>query len=271
VSFLTYAEVLAIHERVCNDFANTDDPVGLGGVRDQGRLLESVIARQHVGYGDDLKYADPLANAATLTFGLCCGHPFNNGNKRTALVSMLAHLDRNDRTVVGIKQKELYTMIKSVANHSLGDRPDRRRRDRPYSRREADTEVELIRVWLSKNARKVQRGERTINYRQLRRILSHFDLEMANPKNNSIGIYRAVEKRRGLMRNKVVMERQHIATIGYPGDSKIVGMNAIKQVRRLCQLDEKHGCDTAAFYDGADIIDVFINEYRTILEKLARE
>lgn len=184
---------------------------------------------------------------------------------------MLAHLDRNDRTVVGIKQKELYSMIKGVATHTLGIRDDPRRRDRAYTRREADAEVEVIGVWLCKNARKVERGERTINYRQLRRILARFDLEMANPKNNSIGIFKSVERRRGLMRNKIVTERQHIATIGYPGESKIVGRNAIKQVRRLCELDEAHGCDTAAFYDGADVIDVFINEYRTILEKLARE
>ena len=39
----------------------------------------------------------------------------------------------------------------------------------------------------------------------------------------------------------------------------------------MCELDDANGCDTAAFYEGADIADAFIVEYQSILAKLARE
>src|SRR4051794_23296475 len=118
-SMLTVEDVLHIHQRVCEDFAESGDPVGIGGVREKG-LLESAVLRQQVGYGGKLKYPDPYENAATLTFGICCGHPFNNGNKRTALVAMLAHLDANGHAVFGMNQMDLYRMIKAVATHDLG-------------------------------------------------------------------------------------------------------------------------------------------------------
>lgn len=261
---------MEIHERVCRDFADTDDPVGMGGVREGGRLLESAVYRQHVGYGGEFKYADPYENAATLTFGLCCGHVFNNGNKRTALVAMLAHLDANGHSVFGINQKELYTMMKAVATHTLGVRVPRRRKPREYTRREADAEVAAIAAWLKRRARKVKRGERRITYRQLRQLLAPHGYYLDKPKGNSIGVYRTVQRRRGPLRKKVE-EPKHIHTIGYPGDNKVMGISEIKRVRRICRLDEASGCDTQSFYEGADMIEPFINEYRSVLSRLAKE
>lgn len=67
---------------VIADFAGSGDPVFPHGVKSHA-LLESAVNRQHSGSGSWLKYADPIANAATLAFGICCDHPFHNGNKRT--------------------------------------------------------------------------------------------------------------------------------------------------------------------------------------------
>jgi death-on-curing protein len=94
VSTLTADEVLRIHHILCRDFAASEDPIGYGGLKSRS-LLESAVSRQHSGFGLFRKYKDPIPNAATLGFGICCDHPFHNGNKRTALVSMLAHLDKN--------------------------------------------------------------------------------------------------------------------------------------------------------------------------------
>jgi prophage maintenance system killer protein len=89
VQFLTIDEVLHLHDRVCRDFARSNDPVDTPGPRDLG-LLESAVARQQTGAGEFLKYSSVYSNAATLTFGLCCNHPFHNGNKRTALVRRMS-------------------------------------------------------------------------------------------------------------------------------------------------------------------------------------
>jgi len=183
---------------------------------------------------------------------------------------MLAHLERNGHSVFGINQKELYSMIKDVATHRLGVRVPSRRKTPEYTRREVDEEVAAIARWLEPRARKVARGERQITYRQLRQLLAPHGFVLENPKNNSIGIYREIEVRRGPLRKKHI-EKKHIHTIAYPGDRKVMGPAAIKNVRRICRLDEPHGCDTASFYEGADHIEPFINGYRTVLTRLSKE
>ena len=130
---LTIEEVLRIHHRLVEDFAASDDPISPSGVRSDN-LLASAVSRQDTSLGDQLKYPDPISNAATLLYGICCDHPFHNGNKRTALVSMLAHLDKNKRTLFGTKRNDLYSMVLEVAGHSFGGRRDSRRRGPPRRR-----------------------------------------------------------------------------------------------------------------------------------------
>lgn len=268
---LTVEDVLHIHHRVCEDFANSGDPVGFGGTREAG-LLESAVLRQHVGYGGKLKYEDPYENAATLTFGICCGHPFNNGNKRTALVAMLAHLDANGHAVFGLNQTELYRMIKAVATHDLGRRiPIRRKRrkEHDYSAREADVEVHEIAKWLGKQARKIQRGEQSVTYRQLKQLLASHGYYLRTMKSNSIGIYRKVTVRTPLLKKRD--EWKHIGKMSWPGEGRVVPIRELKTVRRICKLDEPSGCDTESFYGDADKIEPFINEYRSVLARLSKE
>lgn len=269
---LTVDDVLHIHARVCQDFAGTEDPVGIGGPRDGGGMLQSAVHRQHTGLGETLKYSDPYTNAATLTFGLCCGHPFNNGNKRTALVAMLAHLDANGHSVFGLNQTELYRMIKAVATHELGLRTGdrrKRRKEQDYSAREADVEVREIAKWLGSQARKIQRGEQSITYRQLKQLLAGHGYYLRATKGNSIGIFRKVTVRKALLKKRE--EWKHIGKMGWPGEGRVVPIRELKTVRRICKLDEPNGCDGRAFYGDADKIEPFINEYRTVLARLSKE
>jgi death-on-curing family protein len=271
LSTLTNDDVLYIHQCVCEDFSKGDDPVGFGGTRDDGALLDSAVYRQHIGFEGKLKFGGTYENAATLAFGLCCNHPFNNGNKRTALVAMLAHLERNHHSVFGINQGDLYGMIKDVATHTLGiGRVPPRRKNREYTRREADEEVQAIAEWLKPRARKIHRGEQQITYRQLGQILAKHGFKLANPKSNYIGIYKKVKRRKGPLR-KQKTEWIRIEKIGYPSGGRLVGMNQIKHIRRVCALDEPHGCDTESFYEGADKIEPFINAYWTVLTRLSKE
>ncbi|HEX6456274.1 MAG TPA: Fic family protein [Solirubrobacterales bacterium] len=101
---LSVDDVMFIHDRLCADFARSEDPINPPGVRSMS-LLESAVSRQHSGYGDLMKYHDAVLNAATLLYGICNDHPFHNGNKRTALVAALAHFDRN-HLMLGFTQAE---------------------------------------------------------------------------------------------------------------------------------------------------------------------
>jgi death-on-curing protein len=72
VQFLSVEEVLAIHERLLEEFG------GPAGVRDLG-LLESALFRPRTGY-----YRDLAEMAAALFESLLMNHPFVDGNKRVA-------------------------------------------------------------------------------------------------------------------------------------------------------------------------------------------
>jgi death-on-curing protein len=73
--FLTVTDVLAIHVDQIERFG------GAPGLRDAG-ILEAALFRPQTGY-----YADVLEEAAALWESLSQGHPFVDGNKRTALAA----------------------------------------------------------------------------------------------------------------------------------------------------------------------------------------
>jgi death-on-curing protein len=79
-------DVLAIHE------AQLSEHGGAEGVRDQGGL-EFALARplNLVAYGE----SDAALLAATYGFGIAKNHPFVDGNKRTALVTLEFFLELN--------------------------------------------------------------------------------------------------------------------------------------------------------------------------------
>jgi death-on-curing protein len=77
------ADVLAIHADQIDRFG------GAPGLRDAG-TLEAALFRPQTGY-----YADVVEEAAALWESLSQGHPFVEGNKRTALAAMHVFLTIN--------------------------------------------------------------------------------------------------------------------------------------------------------------------------------
>ena len=82
-NYLTLDDVLGIHQDSIEAFG------GSHGIRDVGGL-ESAAMRSQSGY-----YADVIAEAAAWWESLSQNHPFLDGNKRTAIASMAAHLGIN--------------------------------------------------------------------------------------------------------------------------------------------------------------------------------
>jgi death-on-curing protein len=84
--WLTTAEVIALHEMQLRRFG------GPAGIRDPG-ALESALGRplnkwQYEG-------ADMAQLAAAYAYGIARNHPFVDGNKRAAFVSMMLFLRKN--------------------------------------------------------------------------------------------------------------------------------------------------------------------------------
>ncbi len=83
VQYLTLDEVLALHERLIQEFG------GSSGVRDLG-LLESALYRPRSGYYENL-----LEMASALCESLLMNHAFVDGNKRVAFFATDVFLRMN--------------------------------------------------------------------------------------------------------------------------------------------------------------------------------
>jgi death-on-curing protein len=108
-------ELQSIHELLPINMAESGDAISPTGIKDAS-LLHWAVTRQKTGFGFLLKYPTAEANAATLCYGVCCNHAFHNGNKRSALVALLCHLDKNDRTFdSSVTQEYLYSLMVKIA------------------------------------------------------------------------------------------------------------------------------------------------------------
>ena len=261
VRTLSTNEVLAIHEALVADFASGADPISPPGLRSL-HLLESAVSRQHTGIGSRLKYDSPVSNAASLAYGICLNHPFHNGNKRTSLVALLCHLDANDLMFhEDVSQQTLYDLMLKIADHGFVDKMN--------PQRDTDLEVAQIAKWVRRHSRLVERRERIVTFRELIGILRGNGFEFEDHRNNTIDLVRYEDKLTwlGLRRKR---ERIRVMRMPYPGDGIVVGRGLIRTVRERCELDEKHGVDSAAFYSAARPPDYFIAKYRKTLMRLSR-
>lgn len=261
---LAVEEILNIHNILVEDFANSDDPIEPSGIRDGGHLLGSAASRQFVGFNGDYKYSTPLSNAATLCYGVCCNHAFHNGNKRTALVSLLCHLDKNNLTLKEeVNQDELYSLMLKIASHKFA--PKRKRLQGDTS----DIEVLEITNWLTRKTRTLKKAEKVITFRELKQILKTHDIQFENPKGNFVDIVKYEYKKRHVFAKQERIGRR-VAHIPYPRDGMEVGRKVLKTVREACGLTEKDGYDSEMFYGGGTSVDKYIVKYKKTLKRLAK-
>lgn len=240
---MTIRRRLATGELASQDFGATDP------LRPNG--LASAIARQTAGLGSYRKYDSVPTVAATLFYGLTLNHPFENGNKRTALVTMLVFLQRNRTLLVGATEDDLYEMATSVAAHEFPI-PEGINRD-------ADSEVAAIGAWLNERTRPLARGDKSLKFRDFRAQLESQGCVFVPPNKNFVKVYRRTGG------------GEFSARMGYPRANFNVGVQEVKRVRKLLKLDETHGYDSGAFYedDLGAVVDGFVNTYRQVLDRLA--
>ena len=87
------------------------------GIHDMNMLLSAINTPFQSFAGQDL-YPTVFDKASRLCFGLAKNHPFNDGNKRTAVHTMLIYLGLND-IFLDYEQMELETVIIDVASGKI--------------------------------------------------------------------------------------------------------------------------------------------------------
>ncbi|MEI9901512.1 MAG: type II toxin-antitoxin system death-on-curing family toxin [Hyphomicrobium sp.] len=103
--WLTVDLVIAIHERQLRQFG------GPPGIRDPG-ALESALGRARNRWA--YEESDLAALAAAYAFGIARNHPFVDGNKRAALLSLITFLGLNDIDFVA-SEAEAAIIIRDLA------------------------------------------------------------------------------------------------------------------------------------------------------------
>ena len=105
---LTADEVITLHEKLITATG------GSNGIRDIG-LLESALSGCYQSFGGEDLYPDVMEKAARMAYTICKNHPFIDGNKRTAITSMLVILRMND-IFLQYTQQELVALGLGIAD-----------------------------------------------------------------------------------------------------------------------------------------------------------
>ena len=196
------------------------------------------------------KYPTVAMASAALLHSIVLNHAFHNGNKRTALVSTLVFADRNGYRV-DATEEELYYLLLKVASHGLQDPPGK-------AVQGSDAEMLCIAKWLLGTLRSVQKQERSQKWNKFRQILNGYGCDLNVLPGNKMNIARVV--------GGVPLRTQ----VGHRSEGTEVEINTVKKVRRDLNLDEEHGYPSDIFYRQDTKIPGFINEYRTLLRRLAK-
>lgn len=267
--WLSANEVRAIHFELVDNFLFTSDPIEPPGVKSE-QLLGSAIFRPYTSLGGIFKYPTVETSAAALLHAIIQDHPFHNGNKRTALVSMLVFLDENG-VFPEFNQDSIFKLVLQVAQHAIVS---------SYPENLSDREVLAISEWLCSNCRILEKGERQVPFRKLRQILIGYDCKLENTTGGKINVTRVIRKQSkfGITMKNILKagnifrktESLH-SQIPYSGDGREVGISTIKNIRRDLQLDEPRGIDSHAFYSKDPMmVSDFIAHYRKTLQRLAK-
>ncbi|WP_139231972.1 type II toxin-antitoxin system death-on-curing family toxin [Azotobacter beijerinckii] len=95
-------------------FEDQEDPISPVGIKSDS-MLDSAVNRPHTGIGEHQKYKTLELKLAALFHSLTKNHPFHNGNKRTALVSLLTALHRNDKRLRSeVTDDHIYDFVVAV-------------------------------------------------------------------------------------------------------------------------------------------------------------
>ena len=118
----------AFHDRQINEHG------GLPGLREEGLLLPALSRPQNAFHYSDTK-PDVAELAAAYGFGLAKNHPFNDANKRTALIAMRVFLKLNGYDLVASPEDKYKSIIRVAAS---------------------DISEDEIAQWIRKNLKKIK-------------------------------------------------------------------------------------------------------------------
>ncbi|MBF0624826.1 MAG: type II toxin-antitoxin system death-on-curing family toxin [Magnetococcales bacterium] len=242
--FFSVEDIQAIHGFLVDFFQKSADPIAPSGVKNQG-LLESAVSRPFHSVDGQDAYPTEFDKAAALFHSIIHNHPFHNGNKRTALLSVCVFLDRCGQWLDQCDDDGMYNFTTAVAAHCIA--ADR------------NAEISIIAEWLSNCARKRTKGDLPLTYRELKKILSSFGFSVDPPKGNFLDIHKE-----GQVVEKIIKQGIH----GF----RPYHSHYIARLRKRLGLTIAEGVDSDLFYGRAvteDVLSEFVQMRIEVVRRLA--
>lgn len=258
---LSEYEVLKAHYIVSDYFVSEGDQI-LYGVKSYN-LLSSAVSRQEVEFAGIQKWNDSYHKMATLLYGITKNHAFEDGNKRTALLSLLLYIDKSGLQVTH-KQSVLETLIVRIAANKLNEYANYK-----YYEQIEDSEVNFIADRIKKYTRKTNHKVYTITYAEFNRRLKQFGVWLDNPSKNHINVYRNRQKVKFFIFKTI--EEERILQIGFPGWKNQVNPKAIRSVLQAADLTPENGVDSEVFFKDAEPAYKLISDFKEPLARLKDE
>lgn len=258
---LSEYDVLKAHYIVSDYFISEGEQV-VYGVKSFD-LLSSAVSRQETEFGGVQKWSDEYHKMATLLYGITKNHAFEDGNKRTALLSLLLFFDKSNLQIK-CKQTALELLIVRIAANTLNEYDKYK-----YYFTKDDPDVNFIADRIKSYTRKTSKKIYTITYAEFNRRLKQFGVWLDNPSKNYINVYRnRIVVRFFFLKKK---EKERILQIGFPGWKNQVNPKAIKSVLQAAGLTVENGVDSDVFFKGAEPAYKLISDFREPLARLKDE
>ena len=113
MKLLTIAEVEYVAHRLAEELMDWNEPIPDFDTRFPGRL-EGCLVAPFQSFNKKFLYSGFILKASVLFYLLIKNHPFQNGNKRIAVATLLYFLHKNDKWLK-VDEVELYNFARWVA------------------------------------------------------------------------------------------------------------------------------------------------------------
>lgn len=119
---ITVAEVEYTAFRLAEKFMTWDEPIPEFGSRFPN-ILESCLGQPFLQFGGKDLYRGLIGKGSILFYLLIKNHPFQNGNKRIAVMSLLYFLYKNDKWL-NVNNDGLYKFSRGIAGSRTAKNSD---------------------------------------------------------------------------------------------------------------------------------------------------
>lgn len=258
---ISVEDVLKAHYLICEYFEDETGEQSLYGIKNYN-LLSSAVARQSVAIGNIYKYKNDIEKAATVFYGLVKNHAFHDGNKRTALLSLLYFLSKINR-VPTENQRKFEKLTENVAADKYSDYKgwkDFYKRSVKKCKSDTDIKIDFIASEIRSLTTKKDESYKTLTYRELDTALHPYNFYLEPVGTQEINLCYKYKSFLGKIKTVKLYQ------IGFKGWSRQVYEKSFKCI--FSKIREKIDIDVGTILRGGEPMYKLIETFAAPLSRL---